>query len=200
MLDGLFDAAARAHPSSIAIVDGEQRITYSELARRRDRIASLLSGIGVGSGDRIGVSLPNSWEYAASFLAAASIRADWVPFYPAWRSSEAEWLAGRLPLGVLVTTTSLAGAWKSVSGVRPERIVLVDDPDISLFADEGNLPAVRSERDPVVNYTTSGSTGSPRIAPRRHSQIASAVNATAAALGVRECGGWQRYRSTMDTV
>jgi acyl-CoA synthetase (AMP-forming)/AMP-acid ligase II len=151
MLNELFDAAAGAHPSAIAIVDGKKRITYSELACRRDRVARLLYRIGVGSGDRIGVSLPNGWEYAAIFLAASRLRADWVPFYPAWRSPEIEWLAGRLPLCVLVTTTSLARVWKSMSWVCPERVVLVDDPDISLLNDVGDLPVVRFERDPVVN-------------------------------------------------
>jgi acyl-CoA synthetase (AMP-forming)/AMP-acid ligase II len=63
-------------------------VTYAEVKARVDRLASGLSRIGVGKGDRIAVLAKNSLEYFLLFGAAASLGAIMLPVN--WRLSADE--------------------------------------------------------------------------------------------------------------
>lgn len=56
-------AAADATPDAIAVVDGDRRVTYRELAERADAAASRLAALGLRPDDRIVVQLPNTVEF-----------------------------------------------------------------------------------------------------------------------------------------
>ncbi|MCE2481975.1 MAG: AMP-binding protein [Alphaproteobacteria bacterium] len=50
---------AEARPDHPAIVHGEARLTYGELALHAERLAAGLAGIGLGRGDVVALQLPN---------------------------------------------------------------------------------------------------------------------------------------------
>ena len=52
-LDSMFRAAVKRAPSSIAVVEGDRRVTYAELSATVDRIAGNLSRLGIARGDRV---------------------------------------------------------------------------------------------------------------------------------------------------
>src|SRR5205807_8520406 len=58
----LFEEQAERRPEAVAVVCGEQRLTYAELSRRSEELASQLRGLGVGPGSRVGLSLERSLE------------------------------------------------------------------------------------------------------------------------------------------
>ena len=64
-------------PAHAALAQDERRVTYGELDRRMDRIASGLQHQGMASGERIAICAHNSIEYALLFLGA--LRAGVVP-------------------------------------------------------------------------------------------------------------------------
>jgi long-chain acyl-CoA synthetase len=78
---GTISALVRWHaahrPDHAALVQDDRRVTYGELDRRMDRIASGLQRQGVVSGERIAICAHNSIEYALVFLGA--MRAGVVP-------------------------------------------------------------------------------------------------------------------------
>jgi acyl-CoA synthetase (AMP-forming)/AMP-acid ligase II len=47
------DRAAYIYPEKIAIVDGDRRLSYRELAERSWRLANALRSAGLGKGDRV---------------------------------------------------------------------------------------------------------------------------------------------------
>ena len=55
--------AARFFTNHLAVVDGEQRVTYGQLALRVERLARLLASKGFVAGDRLAFLLPNSLEF-----------------------------------------------------------------------------------------------------------------------------------------
>lgn len=55
----------------IAIVDGEVRLTYRELARRTDALAEALGAAGIATGENVLVQMPNCWELVVLVLACA---------------------------------------------------------------------------------------------------------------------------------
>ena len=72
---GLFLEHARRMPKAIAIDDGNNERTYSELSKRSARLASVLIARNVGVGDRIAILSENRMEFLEVFIAAARIGA-----------------------------------------------------------------------------------------------------------------------------
>jgi 2,3-dihydroxybenzoate-AMP ligase len=70
-------AAADATPDAIAVVDGDRRVTYRELAERADAAASRLATLGLRPDDRIVVQLPNTVEFV--ILTYACLRLGAIP-------------------------------------------------------------------------------------------------------------------------
>jgi long-chain acyl-CoA synthetase len=80
--------AARANPAKIAIVCGDERIRYVELADRVRRCAAGLSSLGVGQGDCVAAVLHNCAEFVIAFLASAALRAVFLPLNPQYTRGE----------------------------------------------------------------------------------------------------------------
>ncbi len=60
----------------------EGTISYGELDRQVARLRAVLSGLGVGAGDRVAAYLPNSPEAIVGLLATASLGAIWTSCSP----------------------------------------------------------------------------------------------------------------------
>ena len=84
-------AVAAARKTAIALTDGATRISYASLLARADALAGL-ARLGMRSGDRIVVQLPNCWPFVV--LTLACLRAGIVPVMalPAHRQHELAYL------------------------------------------------------------------------------------------------------------
>ena len=51
--------AERLHAGRLAVIHGERRLRWGEVAQRCRRLASALAGMGIGQGDTVAVMLPN---------------------------------------------------------------------------------------------------------------------------------------------
>ncbi|MGW3496801.1 non-ribosomal peptide synthetase [Streptomyces sp. NPDC001020] len=88
------DAAVRAHdilagavrsrPDATALVHGPVSLTYGELSRRADQLASYLRGLGVGPDVPVGVCLERGIDLPVAFLAVLRAGGAYVPLDPAY--------------------------------------------------------------------------------------------------------------------
>ena len=67
-LISMLQDTVKQHPDNIAIVLGEQRLSYTELDETSSRVANALRELKVKKGDRIVMLLPNSLEFAVIFF------------------------------------------------------------------------------------------------------------------------------------
>lgn len=74
----VLDAALAEDPGREALVTRSARLSYGELDRRADRAAHALADLGVGTGDRVGASLPNEADVVVAFHGAMRLGAVWV--------------------------------------------------------------------------------------------------------------------------
>ena len=66
---GMFARSARRWPSKVALVHGDERLTYAALLARCEDRAARLAGLGLRPGDLAVVQLPNGVEFVVSYLA-----------------------------------------------------------------------------------------------------------------------------------
>ncbi|GAC70661.1 (2,3-dihydroxybenzoyl)adenylate synthase [Gordonia soli] len=98
------DGWARDFGSSTAIVDGDKRITYAELAERATDLAHGLRELGVRAGDAVLLQLPNSAEFIIGWFALQRLGAVPVHTQPGHRQAEVGHLAGATGATVYITT------------------------------------------------------------------------------------------------
>jgi fatty-acyl-CoA synthase len=122
------DRSRAVHADRTALVDGNTRRTYAELADRCERLAGALAGLGVQPGDRVSVLAPNT---------AIALEAHYgVP----WAGAVLNALNTRLSAGELAYIVAHAGS----------KVLLVD----SEFVELGREVAAKLE--PAVRLVLSG--------------------------------------------
>ncbi|MEI2774881.1 MAG: CoA transferase [Tetrasphaera sp.] len=84
----LFERAVRERPEGEAVVSGQDRLTYRELAHEVHRLAAGLREIGVGRGDRIALWMVNRTEWLVTYFAVAKIGGVLVTLNPRYTASE----------------------------------------------------------------------------------------------------------------
>ena len=65
----MFARSARRSPDKLALVQGDQRLTYAELLARSGDRAAHLAGLGMRSEELVLMQLPNTIEFVVSYLA-----------------------------------------------------------------------------------------------------------------------------------
>src|SRR5262249_27671789 len=153
---------ARTRPDALALVEGEHRVTYRELARLVLQTAAELGSRGVRPGDRVGLCLRDSREHVIALLATARLGAVAVPLH--WRATRAEIerLAGALAIQLALT--------------EPEAALKLSCPTLPVSDDWHRAVASRSPLQtladdwnaPLVIQATSGSTGAPKFSQVTH--------------------------------
>ena len=108
-LETYLDRWATARPDKAAVVDGQGRYTWAELARAVERVAHGLRAHGLEAGGVISCQLPNWNEFVLVFLAASRLGAVVNPIPPTYRASELRFMMGLLESQALVIPATFRG-------------------------------------------------------------------------------------------
>jgi len=65
----MFVRSARRSPGKVALVQGDERLSYATLLERSQRRAAGFAGVGLKRGDLVLMQLPNTVEFVVSYLA-----------------------------------------------------------------------------------------------------------------------------------
>jgi amino acid adenylation domain-containing protein len=176
--------AARTRPDARAVIGEDRTLTYGEIERYSNRLASVLRARGCERGDRVGVLMPKSALAVASFIGVLKAACAYVPLDPhganvrtaeMLRQCEPRLLlvAGCNPALVedLASRNALGGtvvAWLDDGPAPAGTEITRDDVDT---APEDEAPAPVSPDDLAYILFTSGTTGKPKGVPIRHSSV-----------------------------
>ncbi|MFJ9743353.1 non-ribosomal peptide synthase/polyketide synthase [Streptomyces sp. NPDC101166] len=179
-LPDLFEAQAARTPDAIALIDGEQSLTYAELDARAEQFARLLDRCGVGPESVVAVLMERGADLVAALLAVGKAGGAYLPIDPDYPHERiAHMLDDARPVCVL-TTTGCADA----AALAEAPAVTVDDPAL-LTAPAGPrtepLPgrAALLPRHPAYVIHTSGSTGRPKGVVVDHRALVNHLHAVA---------------------
>jgi amino acid adenylation domain-containing protein len=135
-------------PDAVAVVAGETRLTYGELAASAARVGRRLAAVGAGPGTDVGLSFERSPELVVGLLGILAAGGSYVPIDPTYPAERRDFMLRDAGLAAVVNREWLDAPGESAeSGARP----LAARLDDSLY----------------VIYT-SGSTGQPKGARVRH--------------------------------
>lgn len=95
---------ARLEPDKAALRDAERSLTYAELDRQTESLASALVRLGVRRGDVVCAYLPNSIDYVVVVLAVARAGGIFSPINPRYKAYEVDAIVKQARPRVVFTT------------------------------------------------------------------------------------------------
>jgi len=163
----------------VAVVCGEERVTYGELLRRAARIAEALHDAGVRREERVLLLLDDTPGFPATFLGAIRLGAVPVPVNPLYKPSDFRYFLEDSYARVVVADPAFAE--KAAEALEPRLRgqgldgVRVYEPADLLDAggDRDGLPAAATHEDDMAFWLySSGSTGRPKGVVHRQADVA----------------------------
>jgi amino acid adenylation domain-containing protein len=155
----LFEEQAAKSPDAVAVVYGEQQLTYGELNRRANQLAHYLRKRGVGAESLVGICVERSLEMVVGFLGILKAGGAYVPLDPDYPEER---------LGFMVQDSQVAAVLTQEEMVEhllqhTAELIKLDRnwQEISRESEENLGSGVTAENLAYVIYT-SGSTGRPK--------------------------------------
>ncbi|WP_270171314.1 non-ribosomal peptide synthetase [Paenibacillus sp. SYP-B4298] len=150
---------AKRTPDAIALLCGDESLTYLELERRASQLASYLQRQGAGPGALVGLYCNRSTEQAVALLAVLKAGAAYVPLDPEYPQERIAYMLSDAKLSLLLTTSVLASALPQ-TGVR---LIMLDKAAEELTSEPIDKPYTGvTQAHPAYVIYTSGSTGTPK--------------------------------------
>ena len=84
--------SAQRFPQRLAIIDGDQRISFAQLDRRATALALGLRAQGIGRGDQVALWMTNCAAWVLCWIACARIGAVLVPINTRYKIDEVEYI------------------------------------------------------------------------------------------------------------
>jgi len=160
----LFERQAARKPDAVALVFGDETLSYAALNARANRLAHCLITLGVGPETKVGIAVERSIEMVVGVLAILKAGAAYVPLDPEYPVDRLAYMVADSGIGLLLTQSHLRTL---VPGTEALQVLALDTLDTSGHSDADPRIALRGENLAYVIYT-SGSTGKPKGVMVRH--------------------------------
>ncbi|MEU0561060.1 amino acid adenylation domain-containing protein [Dactylosporangium sp. NPDC006015] len=172
-----FEEQARRTPDRVAVIAGQVRMRYADVADRANRIARELRRAGAGPGELVGVCLGRDEHLLPALLGVLKTGAAYVPMDPAYPAERLEYIAADAGVKLIATTTTTAKGTLAVDEIGA-------DADSTPLGGEGG-----DGSDAAYVIYTSGSTGRPKGVVVEHRNTMNLLRWEAAAYTAEELRG-----------
>lgn len=171
---------------------GSESYSYDDLERESGRCARLLTGLGLGPGDRVAAQIEKSPQALFLYLGCLRAGLTYLPLNPAYRSAELEYYLSDAEPGAVICRSADLASMRELAQPRGIQHIYTLDAD-----GQGTLPEACqpfdgnyetrhvAPDDTAVLLYTSGTTGRPKGAMLTHANLA--VNAHA----LHQAWGWR---------
>jgi amino acid adenylation domain-containing protein len=205
-LEHFFEAQVERTPEAVAVVFGEERLTYRVLNERANQAAHLLRKTGVGKGDFVAILAERRPEFLIAMLAIFKAGAAYVPIDPNYPKDRVQYFLTKSQTPTVFSRAGLIDYYAEVLLACPhlKTIICFDSkPQSASFQKNPEAPAVydcvdldaqprhnpdplNQPDDPLYMIFTSGSTGLPKGAIIRHNGAVNHIYAQYHALGLNQ--------------
>ncbi|WP_395844890.1 amino acid adenylation domain-containing protein [Archangium violaceum] len=178
----LFEAQAARTPDALAVLFGQQSLTFRELDTRANQLAHALRGLSVGPDIPVALCVEPSLEMVIGLMGILKAGGTYVPLDPAHPADRLSFMMEDCRAPLLLTQAHLVDTLPAFSGQ-----VLRLDTDWQSLAVHGDAPLRHRTTPDNLAYIiyTSGSTGRPKGVMVPHRGVPNLVQAQAQAFGIR---------------
>ncbi|MGD0136413.1 MAG: amino acid adenylation domain-containing protein, partial [Bryobacteraceae bacterium] len=153
----LVEAQVKRTPDAIAVVFGEQRLSYTELNNRANQLARELRKHGAGPDQLVGLCVERSAAMLVALLAIVKAGAAYLPLDSLLPAGRLAFMMQDSGVRLVVTEQRVRGKLPAFAGA----VILLED--LSWQANSsGNLGLSVAPKDLAYTIYTSGSTGKPK--------------------------------------
>ncbi len=184
---------ARRTPGNLALIFGEQKITYGELWDQALSYAGALRARGIGPGDAVALLVPNVPDFPRAYYAILSLGAVVVPVHALLKGDEIAYVLRDSGAKLLICAAPLlaeGAKGAALAGVETLSVLVPDEmltqapfarlEDEARAAEPLGTYVPRSPFDTATILYTSGTTGKPKGAEGCHFSLVEQVNTLAA--------------------
>ena len=161
-----------------AVICGERRLTYADIAAQVNRLGNALLRLGVQAEQRVLLVLPDIPEFAAAYFGAMKIGAVAVPTSTALRASDYSWFLEESRARVAIVEAALLKEFGPAltGGHCCKHVIVCGEPadghlhwDTVMKRASPTLESAPTSKDDAAFWLwTSGSTGRPKAAVHLH--------------------------------
>ncbi|HEV8567535.1 MAG TPA: long-chain fatty acid--CoA ligase [Actinoplanes sp.] len=166
--------SANTNADRAALRIGDDTLSFRELDQASARVAGLLQDRGVKPGDRVGIMLPNTPEFAVVYYGVVRAGAVVVPMNPLLKAREVGYYIG--DSGARLMFVGQAFAAEAQAGAKQSGAeAIVVDPggfeEVLAATRPAGEVVERADDDTAVILYTSGTTGQPKGAELTHGSL-----------------------------
>ena len=158
--------------SHIALIDGQHRLTYTELIHQTERFAAILQARGVRRGDHIAIYLQRSAESVVALFAVWSLGAVVVIINDVLKNRQVNYIIDHSEASFLITDNRLRTSLTEIP-LSADHILTVDT---ETSTDQQFTPSRVIGADLALIIYTSGSTGMPKGIMLSHNNLISGAH------------------------
>ncbi|MEU9048754.1 MULTISPECIES: condensation domain-containing protein, partial [unclassified Kitasatospora] len=184
VLPALFEAQAARTPDAVAVIHGDEQVTYRELNERANRLAHLLAEQGVRPESLVAIRMERTAHLMTALLAVLKAGGAYLPIDPDYPTDRVTHMLTDANPALLLTTSTTTGVGTtdvdtsgvsasavSASAVAPQPpTVLLDRVVLDAYATTNPVVTALPAHPAYVIYT-SGSTGRPKGVVITHRNI-----------------------------
>lgn len=168
-----FEAQVEKMPDAVAVVFGEQTLTYQELNIKANHLARYLQKLGVTPNTLVGISVERSLEMVIGLYGILKAGGAYLPIDPTYPAERIEYMLEDSQVPILLTQDHMRGNFSHYTG----DVVSVDArQDIFAHENDDNLPTTVTKDDLIYVIYTSGSTGNPKGSGSYHRSVSNVVD------------------------
>jgi amino acid adenylation domain-containing protein len=158
-LHTLFEEQVVRSPEAVALICGEQQLSYLELNERANRIAHRLRTLGVGAEVAVGIYMLRSVEMVVGLLGILKAGGAYLPLDPHYPRERLSFMLNDAGANVVLTQESLLAGLPEHQG----KVLSVDGDRQSIEEEPIENPPHETDPENLVYLIyTSGSTGQPK--------------------------------------
>ena len=169
----------QGNAETIALIDGDKRITYRQLQLQVEKYRNYFHSCGIRSGENVGLLSRNSVEYIYIYMAIASLGAVVVPINFQLSDREIAYIVKDADMNFLIANQTVTLGQVLVKQGYDKKLTLlqvlniVDAISSQSYYNCPSLPDSFSAQETCVIIYTSGTTGSPKGAELSHHNLVS---------------------------
>ncbi len=154
----LFEEQVARTPNNVAIVFGNEHLTYKELNERSNSLAYYLRSNNIGRNDIVGIMINRSLEMIVAILAVLKSGACYIPIDPTYPKNRITYMINDSNLKLILTQNTVKERFNDLPNS-----LSIDLNNTTIYSQPNkNLDVVNTPDDLAYIIYTSGSTGNPK--------------------------------------